>query len=81
MYIVSYSMLACLVAQSCLTLCISINCSPPDSSVHRILQARVLEWGTIAFSSQSFFYLFTGSNLFNQAESAEVLKSQSLFEF
>ena len=27
-----------------------MNCSPPGSSVHGILQARVLEWGAIAFS-------------------------------
>ena len=30
--------------QSCLTLCDPIYCSPPGSSVHRILQARMLEW-------------------------------------
>ena len=36
-----------LVAQSCLTLCDSMDCSPPDSSVHRILQARILEWVAI----------------------------------
>ena len=33
-----------LVAQSCLTLCNPMNCSPPGSSVHGILQARILEW-------------------------------------
>ena len=38
------------VAQSCLTLSDSMDCSPPGSSVHGICQARVLEWGTIAFS-------------------------------
>ena len=36
--------------QSCLTLCDPIDGSPPDSSVHGIFQARVLEWGAIAFS-------------------------------
>ena len=30
--------------QSCLTLCNPMNCSPPDSSVHGILQARILKW-------------------------------------
>ena len=30
--------------QSCLTLCDSMDCSPPGSSVHGILQARILEW-------------------------------------
>ena len=34
--------------QSCLTLCILTDCSLPGSSVHGILQARVLEWGAIA---------------------------------
>ena len=33
-----------LVAQSCPTLCDPMDCSPPDSSVHGILQARTLQW-------------------------------------
>ena len=41
------------VTQSCPTLCISIDCSPPGSTVHRILQARTLEWGAIAFSGMT----------------------------
>ena len=40
----------CSVAQSHLTLCEPKNCSPPGSSVHGILQARILEWVTISFS-------------------------------
>ena len=36
-------------AQSCLTLCDPMDCSPPGSSVHGILQARVLEWIAISF--------------------------------
>ena len=39
------------VAQSCLTLSDPMDCSAPGSSVHGIFQARVLEWGAIAFSS------------------------------
>ena len=35
------------VAQSCLTLCDLMDCSLPGSSLHRILQARVLEWVAI----------------------------------
>ena len=35
--------------QSCPTLCDPIDSSPPGSSVHGIFQARVLEWGAIAF--------------------------------
>ena len=45
-----------LVAQSWPTLCESMDCSPPDSSFHGILQARILEWVAILFargSSQS----------------------------
>ena len=38
------------VAQLCPTLCDPMDCSPPGSSIHRILQERVLEWGSIAFS-------------------------------
>ena len=38
------------VAQSCLTLSDSVDCSLPGSSAHGIFQARVLEWGAVAFS-------------------------------
>ena len=38
--------------QSCLTLSDLVDCSLPGSSVHGIFQARVLEWGTIAFSER-----------------------------
>ena len=40
------------VAQSCPTLSDPMDCSPPSSSIHGIFQARVLEWGAIAFSKQ-----------------------------
>ena len=38
------------VTQSCPTLSDPMDCSPPGSSIHGIFQARVLEWGAIAFS-------------------------------
>ena len=38
------------VAQSCPTLCDPVDCSLPGSSAHGIFQARILEWGAIAFS-------------------------------
>ena len=38
------------VAQSCPTPSDPMDCSPSGSSVHGIFQARVLEWGAIAFS-------------------------------
>ena len=39
------------VTQLCPTLSDPMDCSLPGSSVHRIFQARVLEWGAIAFSN------------------------------
>jgi len=42
---------ACSVAQSCLTLCDPMDCSPPGSSIHGIFQARILEWVAM-FSSR-----------------------------
>ena len=52
------------VAQSCLTLRNPMDCCPPASSVHGTFQARVLEWGAIAFSDDSYkpcfcCYVFT----------------------
>ena len=41
-----------LVAQSCLILCDLKDCSSPGSSVHGILQARILEWVAITFSGE-----------------------------
>ena len=55
LYIVLY-MLACMCAkslQSCPTLCDPLDCSPPRSSVHGILQARILEWVTMPSSRGS----------------------------
>ena len=45
------------VAQSCLTLRNPMDCSLPDSCTHGIFQARVLEWGAIAFSEMFPWYL------------------------
>ena len=42
------------VAQSCLTLSDPMDRSPPGSSIHGIFQARVLEWGAIAFSENCY---------------------------
>ena len=43
------SVCVCSVAQSCLTLRDPIDCSPPDSSVYVIFQARILEWVAISY--------------------------------
>ena len=47
-------------AQSCLTLCNLMECSPPGSSVHGIFQARILEWPMKGYSN----LLFDHWNLF-----------------
>ena len=47
------SKLKVLVAQSCPILCDPTDCSPPGSSVHEILQARIVEWVAISFSRDS----------------------------
>ena len=48
-----YNGILCLVAQSCLALWDVMDCSPSGSSVHRIFQARILEWVAISFSRGS----------------------------
>ena len=48
---ISANYILLLSLQSCLTLCDPIDSSLPGSSVHGIFQARVLEWGAIAFSN------------------------------
>ena len=42
------------VAQSCQTLCDPMDCSLPGSSVHGILQARILEWVAIPLSKDIY---------------------------
>ena len=49
------------VDQLCPTLRDPMDCSPPGSSIHGIFQARVLEWGAIAFS-----VLYTNNDLFEK---------------
>ena len=43
----------CICAQLCPPLCTHRDCSPPDSSVHGIFQARILEWLAISYSRGS----------------------------
>ena len=63
------------VAQSCSTLSDPIDCGPPGSSVHRIFQASVLEWGAIAFSVPfpSYLYLILGFSWLCQSGSSRLL--------
>ena len=46
-----------------------MDCSPPGSSVHEILQARILEWVTISFSRESFWPLTEPGSPSSQADS------------
>ena len=50
------------VTQSTPTLSDPMDCSLPDSSIHGIFQARVLEWGAIAFSDGGTLALFKGES-------------------
>ena len=51
------------VSQSFLTLIDQMDCSLPGSSIHGIFQARVLEWGAIAFSDGDHRVLQEGENM------------------
>ena len=71
------------VTQSCLTLSDLMDCGPPGSSVHGILQARVLEWGAIAFSMKknrcmynwiTSLYTWNWNNIVNQFYSINKIK-------
>ena len=48
------------VTQSCPILSHPMDCSLPGSSIHGIFQARVLEWGAIAFSEECPIYCLNG---------------------
>jgi len=54
-FIHTYVKVKVLVTQWCLTLCDPMDYSPPDSSVHGILQARILEWVAILFFKESLW--------------------------
>ena len=58
------SILLCVsVAQSCLTLCASMDCSLLGSSVHGILQARILEWVDISCPRGGYSYFLLKRNI------------------
>ena len=61
------------VTQSCLTLCDPTDCSLPGSSLHGILQARVLEWVAISFSKPgTYCFIFSPFRLL-----CKILREQS----
>ena len=66
------------VAQSCPTLSDPMDCSLPGSSVHGIFQARVLEWGAIAFSDQSRQHIKKQRRYFANKGPSSQVKMKSL---
>ena len=60
------------VIQSCPTFSNPMDCSLPGSSVHGIFQARVLEWGAIAFSVDIFMRLFVKPHVILGFEHADI---------
>ena len=67
------------VAQSCPTLSDPMDCSLPGSSVHGIFQARVLEWGAIAFSAGLCYFMVNISGSFHSSLKKMVAHSTSEF--
>ena len=64
------------IAQPCLTLCDPMDFSLPGSSIHGIFQARVLEWGAIAFSitELAHFTYFVASCIPSKAHVAKTIR-------
>ena len=69
----------CVLTQSCLTLCDPMDCSPPDSSVHGIFQAKMLEWVAISFSSWYVWLVVLGDKE-TTVSSLETVSSRSQWE-
>ena len=65
------------VTQSCLTLSDPMDWSLPGSSVHGIFQARVLEWGAIAFSCAKGYILIKATLPYHQLEKECPLRKMS----
>ena len=76
MYFRSWSILdiVVLVAQLCQTLCDPVDCSQPGSSVHGILQARIVEWVAISIST-----LMTSEQTYSVFRLPEVVTMQVYF--
>ena len=63
------------VAQSCPTLHDPMDCSLPGSSIHGIFQARVLEWGAIAFSGKESYTWVYHSQTVEDQRKEKILKA------
>ena len=68
------------VAQLCPTLSHPMDCSLPDSSVHGIFQARVLEWGAIAFSELVPTHVLSSFSLLTKRKPREKMILFILFD-
>ena len=74
------------VTESCPTLSDPMDCSLPGSSVHGIFQARVLEWGAIAFSVSSsllrllltLFYIVSRLGIMHRCFDSNMLFTRAL---
>ena len=69
------------VAQSCLTLSDPMDYSLPGSSVHGIFQARVLEWGAIAFSEFNHKELQIELISFRSLENINVTITETILKY
>ena len=67
--------------QACPTLCNSMDCSPPGSFVHGILQARILEWVAIAEGAKNHSLAFQRMALLETYKIGEFLSSELKIKF
>ena len=63
-----------LVTQSCPILCDSMDCSPQGSSIHRILQARILEWSVMPYYTDIQNQVSLGGKQFPKMGAASRIK-------
>ena len=69
------------VAQLCPTLSDPMDCSPPGSSIHGIFQARVLEWGAIAFYIIKLMSFYLRCQIENATFSPSPLEKNVIIKF
>ena len=65
------------VAQLCPTLSDPMDCNPPGSSIHGIFQARVLEWGAIAFSNIGINKIMQNDKFCEENKTSNVMEGAS----
>ena len=77
----NYSAMLCLVTQSCLTHCDPTGYSPPGSSIHGILQARILEWVAMPSSRGSSQLGIEPRSPTSQADSFTIRATREVHEY